>query len=128
MFFEIIRSMKCFLYSCVGGFSELNSVLYSLNPLSPNLTKWSKTLKQFVGNLPTNCLSVFDHFVKLALRGLKNFNCCIPYWKKKSWHKISSVKKIVVKNFVTAKTIRHFLLTTNFFAWLSENINWIRKH
>ena len=28
------------------------------------------TLKQFVGNLPTNCLSVFDHFVKLALKGL----------------------------------------------------------
>ena len=27
--------------------------------------------KQFVGNLPTNCLSVFDHFLKLALKGLK---------------------------------------------------------
>ena len=25
---------------------------------------------QFVGNLPTNCLSVFDHFVGLALKGL----------------------------------------------------------
>ena len=30
-----------------------------------NLTKWSNTLKQFVGNLPTNCLSVFNHFVKI---------------------------------------------------------------
>ena len=29
-------------------------------------------LKQFVGKLPTNCLSVFDHFVKLALKGLNN--------------------------------------------------------
>ena len=29
-----------------------------------------KHLKQFVGNLPTNCLSVFDHFVGLALKGL----------------------------------------------------------
>ena len=29
-----------------------------LNPLSANPTKWSNTLKQFVGNLPTNCLSV----------------------------------------------------------------------
>ena len=28
--------------------------------------KWSNTLKQFVGKLPTNCLSVFDHFVELA--------------------------------------------------------------
>ena len=36
--------------------------------LSTNLTKWSNTLKQFVGNLPTNCLSLFDHFVGLALK------------------------------------------------------------
>ena len=26
--------------------------------------------QQFVGNLRTNCLSVFDHFVGLALKGL----------------------------------------------------------
>ena len=38
-------------------------------PYSP--TKWSNTLKQFVGKLPTNCLSVFDHFVILALKGLR---------------------------------------------------------
>ena len=31
-----------------------------LNPLSANPTEWSNTLKQFVGKLPTNCLSVFD--------------------------------------------------------------------
>ena len=41
------------------------------NPLSASPTKWSNTLKQFVGNLPTNCLSVFDHFMNLALKGLK---------------------------------------------------------
>ena len=35
------------------------------NPLSVNPKKWSNTR-----NLPTNCLSVFDHFVKLALKGL----------------------------------------------------------
>ena len=40
------------------------------NPLSGNFTKWSNTLKQFVGNLPTNCLTVFDHFVGLALKRL----------------------------------------------------------
>ena len=42
----------------------------TFNPLSVSLTKWSNTLKQFVGNLSMNCLSVFDHFVKLALKGL----------------------------------------------------------
>ena len=40
------------------------------SPLGANPTKWLNTLKQFVGKLPTNCLSVFDHFVGLALKGL----------------------------------------------------------
>ena len=44
-----------------------------LNPLSANPTKWSNTLKQFVGNLPTNCLSVFDYFVILTLKRLNSF-------------------------------------------------------
>ena len=35
----------------------------AVNPLSAKITKWSNTFKQFVGKLPTNCLSVFDHFV-----------------------------------------------------------------
>ena len=37
-----------------------------ISPFSANFAKWSNTLKQFVGN----CLSVFDHFVGLALKGL----------------------------------------------------------
>ena len=41
-----------------------------VNFLSANPTKWSNTLKQFVAKLPTNCLSVFVHFMKLALKGL----------------------------------------------------------
>ena len=42
-----------------------------LNLLSVNHTEWSNTLKQFVGKLPTNHLSEFDHFVGLELKGLK---------------------------------------------------------
>ena len=48
-----------------------------INPLSVNPTKWSNTLKQFVGNLPRNCLSVFDHFRNLALKGLKIIQTCL---------------------------------------------------
>ena len=44
---------------------------WSINPLNANPTKWSNTLKQFVRNLPSNYLSVFDHFVRLTLEGLK---------------------------------------------------------
>ena len=47
----------------------------ALNPLSASPAKWSNTFKQFVGKLPTNCLSVFDHFVKLALKGLTKAIC-----------------------------------------------------
>ena len=46
-------------------------IVVLLNPLNAKFIKWSNTLKQFVGKLPTNCLSVFDHFVGLALKGLK---------------------------------------------------------
>ena len=55
-----------------------------INPLSANPTKWSNTLKQFVGNLPTNCLSVFAHFVGLALTGLKleKMICNMAFWKR----------------------------------------------
>ena len=42
-----------------------------INPLNANPEKWSNTLKQIVANLPTICLSVFDHFMNLAIKGLK---------------------------------------------------------
>ena len=48
------------------------------DPLSVNPTKWSNTFKQFIGNLPTKCLSVFDHFVGLALKGLTNKTQNVP--------------------------------------------------
>ena len=41
-----------------------------INPLSAKFMKWSNTLKQIVGKLPTICLSVFDHFSGLARKGL----------------------------------------------------------
>ena len=50
--------------------SKMERFVKTVNPLSANPTQWSNTLKQFVGNLPTNCFSVFDYFVKLALKGL----------------------------------------------------------
>ena len=39
--------------------------------VSVNTTKWWNTLKQLVGNLSTNCLSVFEHFVGLTLKIVK---------------------------------------------------------
>ena len=56
--------------------------LPNLNALSANLAKWSNTLKQFVGNLPTNYLGVFDYFEGLTLKGLNQTKIgCFPYRK-----------------------------------------------
>ena len=41
-----------------------------LIPLSANPPKWPKTQKTTRQQKPTNCLSVFDHFVGLVLKGL----------------------------------------------------------
>ena len=43
------------------------------NTLNASPTKWSNTLKQFVGKLPMNCLSVLEHFLGLALKGLSKY-------------------------------------------------------
>ena len=50
-------------------FLQYIRVTSKINPLSANPTKWSKTLKQIISKLLINCLSVFDHFVGLALKG-----------------------------------------------------------
>ena len=63
----------CHSHELVHPFDFITSYILSINPLSANPTKWSNTLKQFVGKLPTNCLSKSDHFVGLTYKGL---NCC----------------------------------------------------
>ena len=63
-----IKSFKTIiLFLCM----QENKIFPKVNlyPLSANLTKWSKTVKQFVSNLPTNCFSLFDRFVEFVLKG-----------------------------------------------------------
>ena len=45
------------------------------SPLSVNPTKWPNTFKQFVSNLPANCLSVFGRFVNYLV-----FSMCKLSW------------------------------------------------
>ena len=73
IFFEFLENGKPFQIPFrIYIKSKLVAIIdHSLNPLSANPEKWSNTLKQIVGNLPTICLSVFDHFMDLALKGLK---------------------------------------------------------
>ena len=64
-----LNSTKLKNFSLIWSFEI--ALRSEFNRLIVNPTKWSNTLKQFVGNLPTNCLIVFDHFVILALKGLR---------------------------------------------------------
>ena len=65
---KVIKSRKKEEQSFTFNYVSYEDVL---DPLSTNFTKWSNTLKQFVRKLATNCLSVFDHFWGLVLKGLK---------------------------------------------------------
>ena len=49
-----------------------------VNTISAYPTKWSNTHKQSVGNLPTNCLNMFDYFCGLALKELNELDL---WWK-----------------------------------------------
>ena len=98
------------------------------NPLSANFTKWSNTLKQFVGKLPTNCLSVFGNFVGLALKGLKT--CQILHFKNENLYlKITIFNKFYIHRFQSSNirisclkskimTIRIYV---HLYAWISNH-------
>ena len=58
------------MWSTTEAVFHVTCVGQAINPLSANPEKWSNTLKQIVSNLPTICLSVFDHFMNLAFKGL----------------------------------------------------------
>ena len=50
-----------------------------VNSLSASPTKLSNTLKEFLGNLLTNSLSVFDSFVGLAFKWFRSFTFKDPF-------------------------------------------------
>ena len=52
-----------------------------INPLSVNLAKLSNTLKQFVNNLPTNRLIIFEHFMRMVLKWLVSKPTFICYFQ-----------------------------------------------
>ena len=85
------------------------------NPLSANPTKWSNTLKQYIGKFPTNCLSVSDQFVKLVLSGLRSKYTKI--WKNKQANKQTNNSPILIRYFT--KSIFPSAPTT-FISFLSE--------
>ena len=74
--FVIFFLHNCFNFSlvCYEAGMVIQAISRGKNPwvsaLSANPTKWSSTLKQFVGKC-RQIAWVFDHFVRLALKGLR---------------------------------------------------------
>ena len=62
---------------------------YGLNTLSASPTKWSNT-QTIRRQQPTNILSVFDHFVGLALKKLKSIKLPLLVILNKCHHKLIS--------------------------------------
>ena len=88
-----ISFIVLFLVAMMVSRQKLTYVILAYNNhLSANPTKWLNTLKHFVGNLTTNCLSVSDHFVGVALKEIsmiylnKNDLFHIPYHKNRAIH------------------------------------------
>ena len=100
-----------------------------INNLSANPTKWSNTLKRFFGKFPTNCLSVFDHFVRLALKGLTNASLKQAKKQNCSYELINHWRKnFVIRNSksVMYTLLDHFSLSlldqisTNYDTWFNR--------
>ena len=53
-------------------------VLNTFKPLSANPIKWSN-IQTIRWQQPANCLSVFNHFVGLALKGLRHFRTMLSF-------------------------------------------------
>ena len=108
------------------GYRYTLNKVFVVNPLSTNPTKWLNTLKQFVGKLPTNCLSVFDHFVKLVVTGLR-------HWSSKNLASFRVCQNLV-KNVhfgafsrVLITVQKHLLVLMHFFKSLKFSIIWTYK-
>ena len=74
---KLKRGMASFFFEQISISDLVSLKTYKtkciFNSLCTNFTKLSNKLKQFVRKMPTNCLSVFDHFVGLALKGLNSY-------------------------------------------------------
>ena len=95
-FLENVTAVSDHIHNFLRYIRDHRWILPDINPLINNPTKWSNTLKLFVGKLPTNCLKVFDHFVDLVLKGLSrfkwiNYNFYSPWNHQKTIGQISLI-------------------------------------
>ena len=115
---NIIFILKYF--PLVNTFS-LTVVFDKINPLSTIPIKWSNTLKQFVGKLSTNCLSVFDHFVGLDIF-MRHFNHT-EFVTEKLHQTLTSFCISFLRIFFFSKTMLTFLDSGSNNPWQTDKKN-----
>ena len=98
LLFQVAEVIMTIQYSNAAD-ERIFSMINKNNPLSTKSIKWSNTLKQIVGKLPMTCLSLFDHFVGLALKGIKQAVAVLHLW---------------VAHYCPLSYWRHILITTHF--------------
>ena len=119
------------LRDCYAGNFLCEGIVDYLNALSANFTKWSNTLKQFVGNLTPNCLSVFGHFVRLvAFKGFSlshSLECYHDYqWQGvrktlKFWIALINWKEPAFEK-LRGSTFKKYFFEYLLLQWLFTNI------
>ena len=100
---EYILSYFCFVMLMCIKFNYLSAI--------PN--KMVKHTQAICRQKPTNCLSVFDHFMGLALKGLKWWFCINCYCLNKQ-----SIKKcFAVRNGIGLLRDKTYFVTYILFVW-----------
>ena len=82
------------------------------------MVKHTQTIRR---QQPTSCLSVFDHFVKLVLKGLSNFQSTIILQE-------AIIKKQLKVIFVTSQEKRRIVVSFRFTCFLGDIIKFLNPN
>ena len=84
IFLEVKLNFRCCIYTftlwdcgyklLIPRVLERNFFFFNINPLGTNPSQWFKHTQKIRRLLQTKCLSLFDHFVWFALKGLRWWN------------------------------------------------------
>ena len=97
-FMFIVFNLNKYMQAKIFSFKKNSIKILIINFLSAKITKWSNTLKQFVSNLLTNCLSAFDQFVGLALKGLREISKYLIHFFYMRYSLFQNVSLVTINN------------------------------
>ena len=101
------------------SFTLRNTLKFTIiNPLIPDPTKWSNTFKLFVGNLPTNGLSVFVDLWGWCLKVVSAI-----FYQIFIFHQMIAFQKLRKMFFISSKKLFSFSRYLNFYISVSPSLS-----